>query len=326
MANATPQPFTVGKELCNSLKIEGEQIVPFSPLHPNSLPGQPSVPLNSNKVLSWVHDEFSTPILDQISRHIWLLASPNHRHISPLHQQIVRGRQIIVCEDPEMHLVWIHDRVFIKPLPEYLLSHAFWSHYLKQSTNLAENENVMKRYCEALGYLRTWAFLVKHESDYRIAVKSYLIPEKFDFSRLIGLLSELQSIGNNRVSSRYQYGELRLSRLNFWVRFWLHKPYFHKIAWQYSDYFSMYYAPLLFLFGVLSVTLSAMSLGTDVEEAWTGLRVTAARFSVATLCLVSVIILYILMDFFIMSGREIAYAFRHHFGRKKKLVEKAGVV
>ena len=50
---------------------------------------------------------------------------------------------------------------------------------------------------------------------------------------------------NKRVCPWYHYGELRLSKFNFWIRIWLHKPHFHKVAGQYSDYFSMYYAPLL---------------------------------------------------------------------------------
>ena len=221
-----------------------------------------------------------------------------------------------------MHLVWIHNRVFIKPLPEYLLSHGFWSYYFKHSADATENETRVKLHNSALGYLRTWLFLVKHPSDYRIAINAHLIPETVDFGDLLALLSALQSINNEQVSLRYRYGELRLSRLNFWIRIWLHKPHFRKIAWQYSDYFSMYYAPLLFLFGVLSVTLSAMSLGTSAEEAWTGLRVTAARFSVVTLCLVCVIILYIFVDFLFISGREVVYAFRHRFTRRRKAEKK----
>lgn len=39
-------------------------------------------------------------------------------------------REIIVTEGPRLHLVWIYDRVFIKPLPRYLLSYTFWSEHI----------------------------------------------------------------------------------------------------------------------------------------------------------------------------------------------------
>ncbi|KAH6980614.1 hypothetical protein BKA56DRAFT_585781 [Ilyonectria sp. MPI-CAGE-AT-0026] len=51
-------------------------------------------------------------------------------NISPLYWQLVKRRTIIVTEDPKLHLVWIHDRIFIKPLPRYITSYAFWRDYL----------------------------------------------------------------------------------------------------------------------------------------------------------------------------------------------------
>lgn len=91
---------------------------------------------------------------------------------------------------------------------------------------------------------------------------------------------------------------------------------FRKVAWQYSDYFATYYAPLLFLFGVLSVVLSAMQLGVGASpDGWHVFKTTSAWFSVATLCLVSLVVLYIASDFVSMSGREILYAFRHKLNR-----------
>lgn len=42
----------------------------------------------------------------------------------------LRGRSIVVTGNPELHLVWYYDRVFIKAIPEYILSATFWQHYL----------------------------------------------------------------------------------------------------------------------------------------------------------------------------------------------------
>ena len=39
--------------------------------------------------------------------------------ISPLHRQRVKGRAVIVTEDPKLYLVWFYDHIFIKPLPGF---------------------------------------------------------------------------------------------------------------------------------------------------------------------------------------------------------------
>ncbi|KAJ4985112.1 hypothetical protein SVAN01_09415 [Stagonosporopsis vannaccii] len=43
-----------------------------------------------------------------------------------------RGRGITVTEEPRLHLVY---RIFIKPIPRYLLSYGFWECYLDKSSN-----------------------------------------------------------------------------------------------------------------------------------------------------------------------------------------------
>ncbi|KAK4463075.1 hypothetical protein QBC42DRAFT_325511 [Cladorrhinum samala] len=277
MAYAAAQaPFRAEMELCKDLQLNPDQTL-SSLSRPNSLPGQPSIPLAKEKVLPFLKAEFTTPTLDQISPHFWLLATADHSHISSLHKQIVRGRKIVISEDPEMHLVWINNRVFIKPLPEYLVSKAFWEHYFTPDAYDNLDPSRLEAYKAALGYLRTWLFLVSYLSDWRIALDSHLVPDNIDFGDFLALLSDLTNITDEQVSPRYRYGELRLARLNFWVKIWLHQPYFRKVAWQYSDYFSMYYAPLLFIFGILSVTLSAFDLGTSNEESWKAMKVAAAR-------------------------------------------------
>ena len=40
----------------------------------------------------------------------------------PLHFQLLLGRSIWVTERADLHLVWNDEKLFLKPLPEYLLS------------------------------------------------------------------------------------------------------------------------------------------------------------------------------------------------------------
>lgn len=43
---------------------------------------------------------------------------------------------IVVSKDPKLHLVWINDRIFLKPLPRYLTSYTIWRDYLGKDANL----------------------------------------------------------------------------------------------------------------------------------------------------------------------------------------------
>ena len=58
------------------------------------------------------------------------MATQSSANINALNRQIVKGRKIIITEDPQLHLIWLQDRIHIKPVPQCLLSHAFWSDVL----------------------------------------------------------------------------------------------------------------------------------------------------------------------------------------------------
>lgn len=91
-----------------------------------TLPGQPRIHLSDTETLiAFLEQEFLSKQLDAMSPHLWMMSTQSSANISPLHRQRVKGREIVITEDPKLHLVWIYDRIFIKPLPKYLLSHAF---------------------------------------------------------------------------------------------------------------------------------------------------------------------------------------------------------
>ena len=54
----------------------------------------------------------------------------------PLHYQISIGRNIVITERMDLHLLWANDgRIFIKPLPRFLLDSGFWTRYLTCQPN-----------------------------------------------------------------------------------------------------------------------------------------------------------------------------------------------
>ncbi|KAH8765274.1 hypothetical protein F5882DRAFT_453139 [Hyaloscypha sp. PMI_1271] len=131
--------------------------------------------------------ELRTVRLDEIKSHLWLAGLPNCAR--PLQQLL--GREIIITEDPNEHLVWHETRIFIKPLPIFLVDLDCWT----------------RKICKT-----------KHESGLRIAREKALLPDVIDWGTWTILIDDflehidLQSL--NGGSPRYQYGELRLSRLN----------------------------------------------------------------------------------------------------------------
>ncbi|KAL8855022.1 MAG: hypothetical protein Q9221_000219 [Calogaya cf. arnoldii] len=150
-------------------------------------------------------------------------------HISPLHQQIVKGRQIIITENTELNWTWIFDRVFLKPVPAFLMFWAFWQQYLISDDSPIPT-NLRDSLCRgALGYLRTYFHLIRHPSEFRLAIEHHLIPEDTNFERCSQFLARFgQRL--DEVSPRYNnYGELKLGRLNLWAKFVLHRFAFQKV-------------------------------------------------------------------------------------------------
>ena len=95
----------------------------------------------------------------------------------------VYHHDIVITEEVRLHLVWIHDSIFIKPLPKYLLSHVFWERILGANSNQADDrsENIRKA---MLGFLRTYRYLIQYESDFMIARQDHLrqIPQTIQWT------------------------------------------------------------------------------------------------------------------------------------------------
>jgi hypothetical protein len=158
-----------------------------------SLPGHPWIRLGDphDEIAQFLKDELITDSLDRLAPHLWLVATQNSAHISSLTHQLVRGREIVVTEDPGLHLTWIYERVFIKPLPEYLLSHAFWDYFLVSSTSPIPSPDRKALFRAACGFLRSYAFLIQHKSDYLLAIqddKLGLVPKSISFPNLVEFL------------------------------------------------------------------------------------------------------------------------------------------
>jgi hypothetical protein len=260
-----------------------------------------------------------------------MMSTQSRANISPLHHQRVKGREIIVAEDPRLHLIWFHRQIFIKPLPAYLLSEPFWTKYLlcEHKPQDAEFKAIRRA---ALGYLRTYYYLIQHESDYHIARsdKLRLIPPDVTWPQICHFTSNLLSITDEEVSARYAYGEIRLTRLNLYCKILLRKWQFEQIHAQYDAYFSRLYGPLLFVFGALSVILSSSQVVMAVEQLvypsgqqWMHFWWFCRWFGILVIAIVFTLGFGILVVLVAMIVDEWVFAIRA-MRRKKRAVRKSG--
>ena len=244
------------------------------PSCPRTLPGHPRISLqDAAQLRGFLYRELWAVDLERMAPHLWIMSTQSSSNVSPLHQQKVKGREIIVTEDPRLHLVWIYDRVFIKPLPKYLLSYTFWSEHMSNQkstlwgSNEEEQETCTMIRMPALGFLRTYYYLIQHESDFEIARdETRLLPSDITWIDFCAFSKTFLDISDDVVSKRYHYGELRLTRLNLYANFIIGKFQYERVHGQYGAFFARFYGPLLFIFGILSIVLSAMQVELGVES------------------------------------------------------------
>lgn len=292
---------------------------------PASLPGQPCFSLDDPvRLADFLTQEFCAPDLEKMAPHLWMMSTQSSANISSLHHQKVNGREIVVTEDPRLHLVWGYNRILIKPLPMYLLSYVFWKSYLLNDTfPLGDRGSIIRK--SALGYLRTYFYLIRHESDFYIAKNDHLrlIPQHITWSQYCRFKSNFLGIGDSDVSARYSYGELRLTRLNFFAKFILRQYHFLRIHHQYGAFFSRFYGPLLFVFGVISLILSAMQVELAVEQVtigpWPAFSSVSRWFSVTALLGISIICLSLVLLLIYMVADEWIFAIRALLRKRRKV-------
>ncbi|KAL7964383.1 hypothetical protein HDV63DRAFT_272825 [Trichoderma sp. SZMC 28014] len=202
--------------------------------------------------------------LNKMHKHLWLAGLPTASRA--LHDQIRVGREIIVTESADLHLVWRDNVMTLKPLPDYLLSHETWTNVLCKDEELFRN---------ARGFLYSYTWLISSKSDLRIAHSKGLIPESVQwinwapFSAAVA--TRIQKDGPSSINERYIYGELRLERLNMIYRC-CHPDFMTLIRGyeygyhQYSTYFERNFKWVLTAIIYITVVLTAMQVGLATTQ------------------------------------------------------------
>jgi hypothetical protein len=229
----------------------------------------------------------------------------------PLHHQKAHGREVLVNEHPGLHLLWYYERIFIKPIPAYFYTQAFWD-FVEQA-----EPDVHKA---AVGFLRSYYHLIQYEIDFDEGCDKKLIPKKPNgkhpsYEEFCDFISPFKDVGDAHVCRRFHYGELRLTRLNKTAMLFRGSlAYFH-IHPQWGSYLSHILAPIITIFVVISVVLNSMQVtlqavaGPDgVDPRWDGFVDVAVYFPVAVVCLIAAVILTATLGILIMGIKDLIWA------------------
>lgn len=226
--------------------------------------------------LNFLESELLVKRLNDAQSFLWLCGRPMPPR--PLHHQLLLKREITVTENPELHLVWSRGRIFLKPIPEWLLHPSFWTEQINATTFPDGREllgNTPARLAElalcARGFLYSYCALIAYKSDFQIAKTRGLVPEEVSWDRWKTLSEQvLAKHRYNAVNPRYWYGELRLGRLNkvYMFRFGHLIRGYSTVdsAAVYMDLLHENFGILAALLAYIVVVLTAMQVGLGVDR------------------------------------------------------------
>lgn len=236
--------------------------------------GEPDISLDANEVQAFLSKELSTPLLDDLHDNLWFVARRSYNNIDALHRHLIKGRKITISEDCKLHMIWDRNRFFVKPVPLCLMNHDFWMQFLTGSAKAQGSPSIIhieestpedRLRSLAVGFLRSYAFLIQHRSDFAIAQSHNLLPTDYDWLQWSKFICHFRYLDDAMVARRYHYGQLRLSRLNWATR--IFRPSNSSTSWFYElpywstmPYIEAAAAPLLFIFASFSLVLSSMQV------------------------------------------------------------------
>ncbi|KAL4917128.1 hypothetical protein BDW62DRAFT_211480 [Aspergillus aurantiobrunneus] len=211
----------------------------------------------------YLYFQLTTPKLNRIHHFLWLAGLPR--------PELVK-RPVILTESPDEHLVWSPGNIPVKPVPEYLLDNEFWIKDICPHHDL---------HVSACGLLLSYTWLFTSTIGFQMAKDERILPGDVTWEAWALLVRELLDLMEDAqndtspltINRRYEYGELRLSRLNPLYRltpstFSLRNLVFGFMpssTW-YRAFFERNFSWMLAVLVYMSVLLSAMQVGLATDE------------------------------------------------------------
>ena len=231
--------------------------------------------------MTCIEKELNLQRLNKIFGWLWIAGRPMPPR--PLHHQLLLSRDIFITEEMDMHLVWTTGRIFLKPIPRFLLEPNFWIEYFscEQDCDCSKGVNYpgTARECDrrrlwrsALGFLFSYTALISHESDFYIAREKHLLPgdqDEVTWKRWRAFVEQLETeYIYEKINARFIYGELRLGRLNKIYRF-SQRSFLrgYMLHWhQYGTYFEDIFTWLASVTVYIAIALAAMQVGLATKS------------------------------------------------------------
>jgi len=244
-----------------------------------------NIPLTSAAAYRFIDTELGTSKLDSIYRRLWYAGVPR-KYIKPLHHQRVLSREIVVSE--RLHLIVGDNAIYVKPIPPCLLHPDFFQEYIVGRPHLEDL---------ALGFLSSYLHLITHESDLHIANELHLFPEVVEWRNWLAFSKSLTDyVGTPEqprvFKNRYDFGELRLGRLNILVAIQsLTLRGYIPLSTTYQQYLQSFWSIMtVVIFAFLTIALAAFTLVQGNQHQFPAVDSIGLWFSIATLCFLAALI------------------------------------
>ncbi|KAK0939348.1 hypothetical protein LTR29_009093 [Friedmanniomyces endolithicus] len=198
------------------------------------------------------------------------------KDLEMIHKQLW---ELILTEDPRLHLVWSKHVLYVQRLPDELLDSTYFTTVICDSPEL---------YKTATGFLLSYTSLIKYPSDLDVAKASGLITKEAEWRTWRSIRSSIvEELQGRNIHDRFEYGERRLGRMDTIFRLRLMGLSYFAPRSDYESYFEHHYTTFIALFALVSVALSAVQVINGITGVPAAVTVTAYRFSVASLLLLA---------------------------------------
>ena len=216
---------------------------------------------NAN-IPEFLREDLDLSRLNRIHSHLWMCGRPMRAR--PLHRYKMLGTDVLPSQQLDLHLLRFSNKLILKPLPEFYLSHAFWVEYLCGDPAL---------HAAACGFLLSYVWLLTSPVDLRLAHELYLVPSFVTWpwwkALVTDFVSHVDMYALDQVNARFHFGDLRLGRINSIYRVRHATTHFVRgYLYGYNRYvvfFQRKFSWILIVFVFFSLVLAAMQVGASVD-------------------------------------------------------------
>ncbi|KAH7072538.1 hypothetical protein FB567DRAFT_506336 [Paraphoma chrysanthemicola] len=217
---------------------------------------------------SFLRRDLDLSRLNRIHNHLWMAGRPMRAR--PLHKYRLMDYQYLGIEQMDLHLLSVRsspNQLLLKPLPEWILSHKFWTKHLCSASE-------PDLHASACGLILSYVWLITTPLDLKLGHEFSLIPHSMTWPwwKLFvkDILSTVDASSLHQVNRRYHFGDLRMDRINLIYRYRYFATHFVRGYWypppRYIPFFERNFSWVLIPFVFFSLILSAMQVGVSLDR------------------------------------------------------------